>query len=338
METFEMQTAQAGELSAVAAAASAKAEIAAGYEMAIRRPRNIDDVRARIIAAVSRPIFAATAEYSKPIGKTTIKGPSIRFAEMALQAAGNIRTSAVTAYEDDRLRKIRVTVTDLETNISFGKEITITKTVERSFVKEGQVVISQRQNSLGKTTYLVFATEDELANKQAAAESKILRNEGLRLIPKDIIEEAMHVAREVRSKNLGDPKAALNKILDAFSGLGIKPSDIEKSLGKSIAQIVPAEVDELRQRYTAIKDGEAKWSDYLEDAKVEDPNDKLKAATEGKQPATPDPVKDPFEGVKPKYLAKARGQLNISATVDKLTPDQIDKILITAKEIEEADF
>lgn len=333
MDNFEVVAAQSGELSATHAAASAKAEIEAGYLMAIRRPRNLDDVRTRILAAVSRPVFAETAEYSKPVGKTNIKGPSIRFAEVALQAAGNIRTSAVTVFEDERLRKVRVTVTDLETNISFGKEITLSKTVERSYVKDGQQCVGQRENSQGKITYIVIASEDELANKQAAAESKILRNEGLRLIPKDIIEEAMQVAREVRAKNAGDPKAAVNKILDCFAGLGIKPSELEKYLGKPMAQLLPDDIEKLRGIFTSIRDGEARWSDYLDDAKpVEDPNEKLRAATAAKQEQAA-PKKDPFANINPKHLAQARGQLNISAPVEKLTADQIDKLIAVASEI-----
>lgn len=261
------------ELAATASAAKSKAEVEAAYLMALRRPRNVDDVRARILAAVRRPVFAETAEYSKPVGKGVMTGPSIRFAEMAIQAAGNIRVETTVIYENDQVRKVHIGVTDLESNISYGKDITLNKTVERSYVRDGQTVVGTRVNTSGKTVYIVEASEDEMANKQASAESKVIRNCGLRLIPQDIIDEAMEVARATRNANAGDPKAALNKIVDAFNSIGVKPSDIEKLLQKPMAQIVPSDMDHLRKVYSAIRDGEARWADFVADEKRDDPTD-----------------------------------------------------------------
>lgn len=267
-ENRQIQTATGTELAVTAGAAMAKAEIESAYIMALKKPRSWADVRAKILEACKRPVFAEKAEYKKPIGGgKTLNGPSVRFAETAVQAAGNIRTVATVIYEDENVIKVSVRVTDLENNISYSKEITLQKTVERKKVKEGQQVFGTRLNSYGDTVYIVEATEDELAVKQAAQESKIVRNCGLKLIPGDIIEEAMQVAKETRAKGV-DPKAESNKIVDAFNGLGIKPSEIEKYLGKPIAQLVVADIDDLRGIYTAIKEGEAKWSDYLEDAEV----------------------------------------------------------------------
>ena len=46
-------------------------------------------------------------------------------------------------------------------------------------------------NSYGDTVYLVEATEDDLLTKQAAHVSKVIRTAALRLLPSDILEEAM---------------------------------------------------------------------------------------------------------------------------------------------------
>lgn len=272
-ENKQMQTSTGTELAASASAAMAKAEIESAYIMAMRKPRSWADVRAKILQACERPVFAEKAEYQKPMGGSKISGPSIRFAETVIQAAGNIKTSATVIYDDDNIRKVHVQVTDLENNISYGKEITLQKTVERKQLKQGQEALSTRLNSYGQMVYIVPATEDELIVKQAAQESKIIRTCGLRMIPQDIVEEAMEVARVTRRKNI-DPKAELNKILDAFSKLGVKPSDIASYLKKPIEQIVAAEIDDLRQIYTAIKDGDARWADFLEDAEIVDGNTK----------------------------------------------------------------
>jgi hypothetical protein len=270
-ENKQMQTTNGTELAATASAAMAKAEIESAYIMAMKKPRNWMNVRAQILAACERPVFAEKAEYQKPMGGSKISGPSIRFAETVIQAAGNIKTSATVIYDDENIRKVHVQVIDLENNISYGKEITLQKTVERKQLKQGQEPISTRLNSYGQMVYIVPATEDELLVKQAAQESKIIRTCGLRMIPQDIVEEAMEVARATRKKNI-DPKAETNKILDAFAKMGVKPSDIASYLKKPIEQIVAADIDDLRQIYTAIKDGDARWADFLEDAEIVDGN------------------------------------------------------------------
>ncbi len=70
---------------AAAAAEAAKARIQSAYIMALQKPRNADDARDRILKACKRPAFAERVEFSKPVGGKQIKGPSIRFAELALQ-------------------------------------------------------------------------------------------------------------------------------------------------------------------------------------------------------------------------------------------------------------
>ena len=291
METKELAFSN-HELAASATQAQAKAEIECAYIMAIRRPRKIDDVRIAILAACRRPIFAASAEYSKPIGGKEIRGPSIRFAETAFQCFGNIRITTNVIYDDQAICKIRVSVIDLENNNAYGTEATVNKTIERKRLKNGQKAISERLNSFGETVYLVEATEDEIAIKKGALVSKMIRNCGLRLIPRDIVEEAMEEAEKTVLKAGADPVAEKNKLLDAFGGLGVMASDLEKFLRKPLAQVVAKDLLELRKIFTSLRDGESVWSDWLEDTIVITPtlkpptlHSKLTAKS-GQKPAT----------------------------------------------------
>lgn len=248
---------------AVAAAEEAKALVQAAYTMAMHRPRNYLQARQRILDACKRPAFAATVEYAKPVGGSTVRGPSIRFAELAVQQWGNIRVDTSTTFENDEFRKIRIQVLDLETNSCFGKVITVNKTVERSR-GEGREVLRTRTNTNGKAVYIVRATEDELSTKEAAAISKVVRNEGLRLIPQDIIDEALEVAAATRRGATSDPQERVRKVCDAFSALRINPEDLSQYLGCQIEKASPAQIDDLQTVYTAIKSGESKWSDYVQ--------------------------------------------------------------------------
>jgi len=261
---------------AIAAAESAKARIQSAYIMSIQRPRNEDNSRHEILEACKRPEFAERVEYNKPVSGHKIKGPSIRFAELALRCWRNIMTNTETIFEDDKIRRVRVTVLDLETNASFSKEIQIGKTVERKN-KTSREVLAERINSTGEIVYIVTATEDELQNKEAALISKAIRNEGLRIIPSDIIDEAIETARQTLSNRYSeDPKAGKKKVLDSFSTIFIKPSEIERYLKHSLDTVSPAELQDLRGIFSAIRDGEATWQDYINTKEPEEQSGPVK--------------------------------------------------------------
>lgn len=300
------QTSQ--EISASASAALAKATIEAKFVIALQRPRSILTARASILDACKRPAFAEGAMYRKKQGRKEvngrwednwIEGLSIRFAEQALNAWRNVDVSAVTAWEDDNARLVRITVTDLETNLSYSDEVMLAKTVERKKPREGQDVIGTRETTTGETVYIVRTTDEEMANKVNAAKSKAIRNSGLRLIPQDILEEAESAIRETREKGGGDPKAQVKKLTDAFSGIGVPPGELESYLGHPLEQTTPKELVDLRAIYTAIRDGEARWTDYrkAEDKPKTEVRMKPEAATT--EPEQAAETKAPTESAKP---------------------------------------
>src|SRR5690606_28409385 len=136
---------------------------------------------------------------------------------------------------------------------------------ERKSLKRGQVAISQRTNSQGETTYLVEATEDELLTKQQAAISKHIRNGVLRILPSDLLEEAMaQVVATLRDEDARDPAAARKQVVDAFYALGVGPDQLAAYLGHPLEAITGAELVELRTVFSALRDGEARWVEIME--------------------------------------------------------------------------
>lgn len=245
--------------------AQVEASVKARYSMALARPRDFFAVRERILNDARRPSFAACAIYHKPIGKG-VEGPSIRFVEAALRAMGNVFTETVVTYDDAEKRIVRVSVTDLETNTYYNQDVTIQKTVERSSVKEGEKYISKRINSYGKPVYTVAATDDDILNKTNALISKAVRTLGLRIVPGDITDEAIYTARlTMANADAKDPNEAKRKLVDAFAGRGIKVDELTEYLGHSLdASISPAELSELRNIYSAIRDGETTWKAVMD--------------------------------------------------------------------------
>jgi hypothetical protein len=296
MEQIQTTALVSRDPAAIAAAESAKARIQAAYIMAMNKPRNEDEARIKILNACKRPAFAERVEFSKPVGKMKIKGPSIRLAELVLREWENIYSDTQVIYEDDTVRRVRVSIIDLETNAQFSKEVQIRKTVERK-KPDGYEIVGERTNSRGEKVYIVNATDDDLQNKENALISKAIRNEGLRLIPSDIIDEAIDTAREtLRKKNSEDPQAAKKKIFDSFYSVGISPKELEKYLKHSVETISPAELEELRGIFTSIKEGSSTWADYNKPEDNKEPREPVPPGTDPYKTKETKPSIEPEDG------------------------------------------
>lgn len=301
---------------ATAMAARAQAEVQARYIVALQRPRNLDEFRVRLIDHCKRLGFAQAARYKKPVGGQSIEGASIRFVETALAEYGNVRAEASIVYEDDEQIDVRVTVTDLERNITHEGSATIRKRMERRRVRPGQAVLGQRMNSKGDIVYIVEATDDDVANMKAARESKLIRNAGLRILPADVVAEAMdRCIVTSREKVAQDPAGERRKLVDAFHGVGVSPAALATYLGHPLEQVQPAELVELREHYQAIRDGETTWKDIVAAKGGDDP------ASEGQPSAAPVP-RGPVAAAKEQLKkVKAAKQAPASESSDPSTPE-----------------
>lgn len=261
------------ESASTALAAQAKAMVESRYYMALARPRNWDQVRQDILRECKRPNFANNKStlYNKPIGKG-VEGLGIRFTEMALRCMTNVLVETNMIFEDDMKEVHRVSVTDLESNLTYPLDIRVSKTVERSKPLDDGSYLAVRKNSYGKPVYTVPANDDDLLNKRAALISKAQRSLALRLLPGDIKDEAEQIIRDIRMDEAArDPDAERKKIADAFVELNVKAKDLEDYLSHSLDQCTPTELVELRGLYGALRDGEATWATVMENKrKVEE--------------------------------------------------------------------
>lgn len=256
----------ASENAAFAMAAQMKAIVEARYKMALARPRDIDTVRQNMLKDARRPSFASVAIYHKPVGLKGIEGPSIRFVEAAIRNMSNILIETSTVSEDDERRVIRVAVSDLETNTYFSQDVTVTKTVERSKLPQGEKPLRVRTNSKGQPVYILHGTDDDILNKQNALISKAVRTLGLRLIPGDLVDEALFYVRQTMAKqDAQDPDTAKNRIIDAFSQLGVNVESLKDFIGHELSSLDPNEIQLLRGTYSAIKEGETTWKAVMDD-------------------------------------------------------------------------
>lgn len=260
------------ETASTAVAAQAKAMIESRYLMAMRNPRNWDAVRQELLKECKRPSFAhnKSAYYIKPIGKG-VEGLGIRFVEVALRCMKNVLVEISMIFEDDTKEIHRVSVTDLEANITYPMDVRVAKTVERSKPNSDGSFVSVRKNNYGNDVYTVIGTDDDILNKRGALISKAIRTIGLRIIPGDLCDEAETIIKTIRLDSAAkDPDAERKRIIDAFATIGVNSTDLVNYLGHGIEKCSPSQLVDLRGIFGAIKDGEATWKSVM-DNKADNP-------------------------------------------------------------------
>lgn len=278
------------ETASTAIAAQSKAMVESRYVMAMRNPRNWDQVRQDLIKECRRPSFAnnKSAYYVKPIG-AGVEGLGIRFVEVALRCMKNVLVETTMIFEDDSKEVHRVSVTDLEANITYPLDVRVSKTVERSKPMDDGSYISVRKNSYNKNVYTVPANDDDLLNKRGALISKAIRTIGLRIIPGDLCDEAEAIIKRIRLDDAAkDPDAERRKIIDAFIEIGVSAADLNAYLGHDLSKCSPAQIVNLRGIYGAIKDGEATWKSVMENLAEQEGNGPTTGTGGGKPPMPAD--------------------------------------------------
>jgi hypothetical protein len=254
---------QEQEMAGIAVASKERALIESAFIMAKKFPRNEEDARAKILKTCSIYSFAEKAKYRKPIGNSFIEGPSIRLAEEMFRQWGHMRVDGTVLYDDPGRRMIQVSAMDMQSGATGTRQFTIEKTVERKSAA-GRIVLAERMNSQGEKISIVVATEDEVLTKQNATLSKYRRNLIMELIPVDIVQDALaKVVETIRAGVKANPDKAKKEVMDNFAKLGILPSEIEKFIGRPLAQILPDDIVELKEVFTAITEGEEKWPAIL---------------------------------------------------------------------------
>lgn len=309
----EMTVSRSAETMQTAVAEQARAQIQSMFALAKQFPRSIESVRTEVLSTCKRPRFAKGARYKKPIsGAKSCEHPDCPFSSKPIcgfvcglnvhsadefaRIMKNLWTQQATVYEDDERRIINIQVVDLEASMARSETLNIAKTIERRNPRKGQEIISQRENSYGDTVYIVRANADEFEVKVAAACSKVRRNLELKMIPRDIRDEAEdRIFITNNEENAIDPDAKKREIIDAFDRIGVTVAELEQYLGHALNRITPKEITMLREIYNGINSGETTWEEVIIDIKedIEDVRaeaetqsmrDKLKKASAKEKP------------------------------------------------------
>ncbi len=261
----------------------AQAQIQSAYIMAERHPRDWDAAEQQILKECKRPQFCAIdpdpkkygssiAMYGVPRGgkfegdkwvPNIVRDLTIRFAEMALPYIKNTSVDLWPMGEDEQQRVFRVVRIDYESNVTEGEIIIVPKTVERSKVKDGDMVVSQRTNSYSKPVYILRATNEEMDQTKQVQYSKRKRNLVLSMLPGWLKESAKaQILATQRTVDAKDPDAARRALYAGFAEVDVSVEALKSYLGHS-NDLSPAEVEDLRVLYAGIAGGHTTWKEII---------------------------------------------------------------------------
>lgn len=202
-------------------------------------PRTISRARdAMYVMATVDEESAAEMNYALPRGGKAIEGPSIRFAEVAVQSWGNCQTEA-RVIEVNRVEKYveaEGSFLDCETG---AKNTTHER--RRIFDREGRLY-----------------NEDQilLTGKAACAIAK--RNAILAGIPQAAWREAYEASRKTAAGSREALPGKRRETLSAFGQFGISPDRLLASLGlRRETDLTLDHIATLRGMWSALKNGEA---------------------------------------------------------------------------------
>ena len=237
------------ELAKASSTAMATAEVQAAIIVAMRFPRDEDEAYGKMIKSCKRPTFAEKAVYRFPRGGKEIVGPSVHMAREFARCWRNIRYGFHVISKSDDTCHIRGWAWDMETNAKAEQDATFKLLIYRKQKGGGGRWIKPDERD-----------KRELINKHGAIAE---RNCLLKLIPSDMIEDFV---REVRRNAAATAAQQLDEkrkqIIAAFADYNIEPKQLEAYLGHPLTELTGDDVVRLQEVYAAIRDGQARWSDF----------------------------------------------------------------------------
>ncbi len=201
-----------GELQTVSASASAVAEIQSSIIVAKKFPRDEKAAWLKVMEAMRRKSLALKSTYSFPRGGKQITGPSVHVARVIAQQWGNVRWGADIIFEDDDSILLRGWAWDVEHNSKAYADHKFKKLIQR---RSGWEVPNERDLR-------------ELINKNAAI---LKRNALLELLPPDLVEDALGIAKQTMAQDIKDPKSESKKLILAFADFGVTPDMMTSYVG-----------------------------------------------------------------------------------------------------------
>lgn len=275
------------------AVAKVQAELQSMMMMAVKYPRDERAATEAILERCDDPDFADAAvfELERTDYRTNetkiIRGLTIDMAEEIHRQFRNILVTTELISETSEGMLLDVSVWDIERNIKNSEPVYVSKTVERSKLKGGQVPIAERRNARNQTIYIVAATDDELRSKMLGLTHRNKRNGLLCAIPSDIQDKFFNKCMETKYKEANkqaQTSEGQQKIIDSFKTVGVSQGMIEQHIKHPITELSQDEWVHLRGLYRAVTKEGLSWEQATGQEEKADPKPEAKLnPTQGRE-------------------------------------------------------
>jgi len=243
----------------------ATAESQAGFIMAKQYPRNEDLALNKILNSCRRVGLAESAEYAFPKGGVTVMGPSVRLAEAVAQNWGNILFGIREMEQKEGETVMMAYCYDMESNTRAERIFTVSHSIK---LRSGEMKKLEDPRDVYEMNFNMGARR-----KRACI---------LEVIPGDVIELAVEACRAtLQAAGQDASPEAIEKMVEAFTEIGVSKEQIELRQGKNTEALVASELAMLRKIFKSITEGMStpeKWfgDDVLQQPKAVKKADKKK--------------------------------------------------------------
>lgn len=235
-------------------------------------PRSIGRFKAEASDLLKNDVETArAAEYAKPVGGGTVKGPSVRLTEIAAMCWGNLECEIFEPVVGESSVSVKASAWDLERNYR-QEAIASTPILKKDGGRYPQHMI------------------DTIA---AATASKAKRNAIIAIIPRSYINDLLGVARLVAAGNEKPLAVRRNDMIEFFART-YKVTEEQVCSALSVGgrdDIGEEELGTLRGIATGIKEGSSSLEEWFPAVK-ESPASKIKAKLEERKAAAKKPAEE----------------------------------------------
>ena len=238
-------------------------EVQVAVMMAKQFPRNKIESKEKLETDCMREGLAAVALYSYARGGTEITGPTIRFAEAAKGAWGNIQSGfreLTRSVGSDGVGVSEVEAFAWDTENNTRQSTTFIIRHWRDTKKGGYALKDERD------------IRELIANQAKRVERTCILNS----IDGDIIEAGLQQCGKTLNQKVTITPEKIKSMVSAFSEYGVTNEQLEARLQRRIDTINSAGMISLTKIYNSIKDGMSRAEDWFDssDADEDDKKDK----------------------------------------------------------------
>ena len=210
-------------------------------------PRDEVLAYAKAMEACKRRGLAEKAFYQYNRGKTSVSGPTIRFAEELARCWGNIDYGIKELSQDKGKSEMQAYAWDMETNTISTQNFT------NPHVREtGSQLIT-------------LTSQRDIYEANANMGARRLRSRILAILPADYVEAAIEECKRTLAGSNDEPLIdRVKKMVVSFAKFGVTSEQIAKRLGRKVETMTADDFVEYIGIYNALKEGASKVSEWFE--------------------------------------------------------------------------